>query len=232
MPIGVMADALSVALGGLTGAVCCKRISEEMKEKLTLIFGLCSMGIGISSIVCMKNLPAVVLAMVAGTALGVVLRIGRKIEWACGGMQKMLNPNAEENGLLVTAMVLFCASGTGIYGAVVSGVSGDHAILLSKAILDFCTAMIFACTLGRITAMIAVPQIVILMVVFMTAKGLDVAINERVVDDFKACGGMIMLATGWRIARIRDFPLADMLPALVLIWLFSGVWMTWVVPIL
>ena len=115
MPIGVMADALSVALGGLTGAVCCKRISEEMKEKLTLIFGLCSMGIGISSIVCMKNLPAVVLAMVAGTALGVVLRIGRKIEWACGGMQKMLNPNAEENGLLVTAMVLFCASGTGIY---------------------------------------------------------------------------------------------------------------------
>lgn len=85
MPIGVMADALSVALGGLTGAVCCKRISEEMKEKLTLIFGLCSMGIGISSIVCMKNLPAVVLAMVAGTALGVVLRIGRKIEWACGG---------------------------------------------------------------------------------------------------------------------------------------------------
>ena len=47
MPIGVMADALSVALGGLTGAVCCKRISEEMKEKLTLIFGLCSMGIGI-----------------------------------------------------------------------------------------------------------------------------------------------------------------------------------------
>ena len=231
MPIGVMVDALSVALGGLTGAVCCKRISEEMKEKLTLIFGLCSMGIGISSIVCMKNLPAVVLAMVAGTALGVVLRIGRKIEWACGGMQKMLNPNAEENGLLVTAMVLFCASGTGIYGAVVSGVSGDHAILLSKAILDYCNA-IFACTLGRITAMIAVPQFVILMAVFMTAKGLDVAINERVVDDFKACGGMIMLATGWRIAKIRDFPLADMLPALVLIWLFSGVWMTWVVPIL
>ena len=53
----------------------------------------------------------------AGTALGVVRRIGQKIEWACGGMQKMLNPNAEENGLLVTAMVLFCASGTGIYGA-------------------------------------------------------------------------------------------------------------------
>ena len=43
---------------------------------------------------------------------------------------------------------------------------------------------------------------------------------------------MIMLATGWRIAKIRDFPLADMLPALVLIWLFSGVWMTWVAPIL
>lgn len=107
MPIGVMVDALSVALGGLMGAVYCERISEEMKEKLTLIFGLCSMGIGIASIVCMKNLPAVALAMIAGTMLGVALQIGKRIERLCAGIQRALNPGEKENSLLVTAMVLF-----------------------------------------------------------------------------------------------------------------------------
>lgn len=104
--------------------------------------------------------------------------------------------------------------------------------MLSKAVLDFCTALIFACTLGRITAMIATPQFVILMAVFLAAKGLGKSVDESVIDDFKACGGIIMLATGMRIAKIRDFPLADMLPAMVLIWLFSSAWTTWIIPVL
>ena len=49
--------------------------------------------------------------------------------------------------LMVTAMVLFCASGTGIYGSLTSGMTGDHSILIAKSILDFLTAMIFACQL-------------------------------------------------------------------------------------
>ena len=39
--------------------------------------------------------------------------------------------------LMITMIILFCASGTGIYGAVISGISSDHSILISKAILDF-----------------------------------------------------------------------------------------------
>lgn len=48
---------------------------------------------------------------------------------------------------LVTIIVLFCASGTGIYGSIVSGMSGDHSVLISKSILDLFTAAIFACSL-------------------------------------------------------------------------------------
>ena len=54
----------------------------------------------------------------------------------------------EYMSMLVTIIVLFCASGTGIYGALDSGMSGDHTILISKSILDFFTAMIFGGTLG------------------------------------------------------------------------------------
>ena len=142
MPIGVLCDAFAVALGGVIGAVAGNRMSDEFREKLNLIFGLCSMGIGISSIVLMKNMPAVVLAIILGTIIGVVTHLGQHIE---KGGQKLAGlipgKGSTDNALLVTAIVLFCASGTGIYGAIVSGMSGDHSILLAKSILhclDLC----------------------------------------------------------------------------------------------
>ena len=76
MPIGVICNVLSVALGGIIGAFGGRRLSEEFKQKLNLIFGICSMGIGISSIVLMQNMPAVILALILGTIIGIVTHLG------------------------------------------------------------------------------------------------------------------------------------------------------------
>lgn len=47
----------------------------------------------------------------------------------------------------MTVIVLFCAGGTGIYGTLDAGMTGNNTILISKSILDFFTAAIFACHL-------------------------------------------------------------------------------------
>ena len=51
MPIDVICNVLDVVLGSIIGAACGNRLSEDFKQKLNLIFGVCSMGIGISFIV-------------------------------------------------------------------------------------------------------------------------------------------------------------------------------------
>ena len=233
MPVGVICNVLSVALGGVLGAVLGKRLSEAFREKLNLIFGICSMGIGITSIVLMKNMPAVVLALIAGTIIGTVLHLGQRIEQG-GARLAGLFPSEEktDRSLLVTALVLFCSSGTGIYGCIVSGMSGDHSILIAKSILDIFTAMVFACSLGAVTSAIAVPQTVIFLLLFLSARWLAPLTTSDMVSDFKACGGLIMLATGFRIAKIKDFPIADMIPALILVWPLSWMWANWIVPFL
>lgn len=53
-----------------------------------------------------------------------------------------------------------------------------------------------------------------------------------VVNDFKACGGLMMLATGLRMAGISDFPIADMIPAMLLVWPASWLWTAWGLPML
>lgn len=233
MPIGVICNVLAVALGGVIGAACGGKLSREFKDKLNLIFGVCSMGIGIASIVLMQNMPAVVLALILGTIIGVVTHLGERIERGGAKLAKLVPGNGSgDNALLVTAIVLFCASGTGIYGAIVSGMSGDHSILIAKSILDVFTAMIFACSLGRVTSLVAIPQAVIFLALFFCAKLIFPLTTPAMVSDFKACGGFIMLATGLRIARIKDFPIADMIPAMALVWLTSWAWTAWIVPLL
>ena len=233
MPIGVICNVLSVALGGVIGAAGGQRLSEEFKQKLNLIFGICSMGIGISSIVLMQNMPAVILALILGTVIGIVTHLGQRIENGGKRLAKLIpGQGSADSTLPVTAIVLFCASGTGIYGAIVSGMSGDHSILIAKSILDIFTAMIFACSLGLVTSLIAVPQAVVFLILFFCARLIFPLTTPAMVNDFKACGGLIMLATGFRIAKIRGFPIADMIPAMILVWPLSYAWAAWIAPML
>ena len=62
MPIGVIINVLSVAIGGIVGAAAGEKFSDKFKSELNLVFGACSMGIGINSIILMKNMPAVIFA--------------------------------------------------------------------------------------------------------------------------------------------------------------------------
>ena len=131
---------------------------------------------------------------------------------------------------LITVIVLFCASGTGIYGSIVSGMSGDHSILISKSILDLFTAMIFAATLGAVVSAIAVPQFVIFLILFLCGGLILPLTTPAMINDFKACGGILLLATGFRMIKIKMFPTADMIPAMILVMPISALWTNYIVP--
>ena len=233
MPIGVICNVLAVVLGGFAGSLFGSRLNQDFKEKLNQVFALCSMGIGITSIVLMQNIPAVILALILGTILGHAVHLGIRIEQGGKKLAALVpGERCTDNSLLVTAIVLFCASGTGLYGSIVSGMSGDHSILIAKSILDFFTAMIFACSLGLAVSLTAAPQAILFLLLFFCARLVFPLTTPAMINDFKACGGLIMLATGFRIAKIRDFPIADMIPAMLLVWPLSFAWASWIVPIL
>jgi len=128
----------------------------------------------------------------------------------------------------VAILVLFCASGTGIFGAMHEGMTGDPSILYIKAILDLFTSAIFATALGYAVATIFVPLLVVQVGLAMLATVILPMTNPTMMADFSAAGGLIMLATGLRICGIKSFPVANMLPALILIMPFSYLWATYI----
>ena len=242
MPIGVIANVLAVVIGGILGGLFGDRLSESFKKNMNMIFGAAAMTMGISSIVLMENMPAVIFSVLIGTALGLVCHLGERINQAAAMMQKLISRfiKAPDKGVseadftrqLVTVIVLFCASGTGIYGSIVAGMNGDHSILIAKTILDVFTAMIFACTLGYVVCVIALPQLVIFMLLYLLAGVIFPLTTSVMIGDFKACGGVLLLATGFRILNVTEFPTADMIPAMILVMPVSWLWTTFVLPLI
>ena len=241
MPVGILVNALSIVAGGLIGLFVEDRLDLDFKENLNMIFGVCARGMGISSVMLMRNMPAVIFSVVIGTAIGLMIHLGDKIQKGAGMMQNVAskivtNKNtsiSEEEFMttLVTVIVLFCASGTGIYGSIVSGMTGDHSILIAKSVLDLFTAMIFACMLGGVVSLIAIPQLIIFLALFFCAGLIYPMTTPEMIDDFKAAGGFIMLATAFRMMKVKMFPTADMIPAMVLVFPVSWIWSTGILPL-
>ena len=64
----------------------------------------------------------------------------------------------------------------------------------------------------------------VFLFLFFLANALLPFCTPDMIGDFKACGGFIMLATGFRMVKLLDFPIADMLPAMILVMPFSALW--------
>lgn len=232
VPTGVMVDSLCVLLGGAIGAAAAGKIPSKVKTVLPMSFSLAAMAIGVTGIVKLQSLPAVVVALLLGTLLGTLLGfeslLARCGGWVAGKMIREKDMGEGEwKRYLETfsiAVILFCTGATGIYGSIWSGATGDHSILYAKAALDFLTAIIFATSIGGGVALMAFPMFLAFGCFFLAGAYIVPMTTPRMLADFSGCGGLLMLATGFRMAEIKLFHVADMLPALVLVMPVSWLW--------
>lgn len=235
MLTGPYINAAAVLLGGTIGALLSHRLPERVRSSMPSIFGLASLGIGILLVIKCVNLPVMVLATLVGTLIGELCYVERGISGAVNGLRKKVVQkrhsashalDAHESFIqsLVAIIILFCASGTGIFGAMREGMTGDPSLLIAKAFLDFFTAVIFATSLGFAVALISVPMLIIQLTLATCATLILPLTTPAMMGDFTAVGGVLLLATGLRICGIKMFAVANMLPALVLAMPLSALW--------
>ena len=73
--IGPWVNGASIVVGGLAGASLGKRIGENLRTRLPLVFGVASLGLGVAMVVRVRTLPPVVLALLLGTIIGELLHL-------------------------------------------------------------------------------------------------------------------------------------------------------------
>ncbi|MGL5978164.1 MAG: DUF554 domain-containing protein [Erysipelotrichaceae bacterium] len=224
MPIGIITNCLSVFLGGLLGASGSKYIPERLKTCLPIYFGFGAICIGIIKIPELQNLSIVILALILGAIIGEGLCLHEHLQKGAQTIIEKCNKVAmppEKLHYLVLAIVVFCASGTGLFGAIQEGLTHDPSILLSKSILDFFTAMIFASIAGYGVAVVAGLQAIVFALMFVIANLSAPYLTTYMVGNFMAVGGLLTLIVGCNMTKMVNLKVANAIPALFIVVLLS-----------
>lgn len=230
VPVGIITNVCAVFLGTLIGGGIKKYLPRHLLEELPKIFGICSVTIGIMSIIGVKTLPMVIMATIVGFSIGELCHLYDFVHKAFSLILKKLPFHMEGNheeymSLYLLVVLMFSMSGMGLFGALSEGMSGDSSVLISKSVLDFFTAILFGAALGYAQGLICIPQFIILMICYFLAQAILPYVNATMIADFKACGGVITMITGLTVSKILDVRAMNLAPALILVMPFVGLYM-------
>lgn len=213
---------LAVVAGAAIGCFFRKYISQRLQDNFMIYFSVISTTLGVQLLGRVSNLSAVVLTFLLGGLLGHALQIDKRIGSLAkkGGNQQ----NQSASSVILVAFTLFCASTSGILGALDLGFSGDTTLLITKATMDFLAAVFFASACGWSIAIIAVPLGIILGAFYLLSTQISPFLSEAMIGNFSAYGGFIQFLNALRIIKLKDPPVLDLLPGMVLIFPITYFW--------
>lgn len=214
MPIGVLTNCTAVLLGGLLGTALGKILPQGLKDNLPTLFGFCSIAIGVNSIIKASGMTAVVLAILVGFAIGHSLHLE---QWTSKFFHKLVRTLHLGGGpVLLQRLRLVQNPDRGHHRRSLTADVQSRAGRLHGH--DLCLHA------GAAICAIPLPQVVILLLVFGAGKLLAGVLTPTMFADLSACGGILTMAAGFRVSKIKSVPLVDLMPALILVMPFSALW--------
>lgn len=227
-PLGPLVNSFAVLIAGFLGGLVGSRLKERVATALSVLMGFVALAIGIILTIQVQTLPAVVLSLVLGTLIGSLLKLDDRVSSLFAKINKKFfkqDQDEEKSSMFNTVLVLCCVSGTGIFGAINEGLGNGATMLICKAIMDFVTVFIFASYIGKSCALISIPQVVILLLLFFLATFVKPVVDNPILKgDFSAVGGIIELIIGFRILKLTKMKVIDTLPSIILIFLVTWIW--------
>jgi hypothetical protein len=104
-----------------------------------------------------------------------------------------------------------------VVGSIQDGTTGDSTLLLTKAVMDGFAAIALSATTGVGVLFSAITVLVIQGGLTLLGGWLADLTEPAALNQFSAVGGLIILGLGLRLLGLKNIPVANYLPALVII---------------
>lgn len=229
IPVGTIANVVTVLFGAAIGAVAGTRFPERFRTTLMATLGLITAGLGIRETMATGEFPLVIAALVLGALIGESLRIEQGLERFGAMLQRGVVGDDEPAGSrrfsegFVLASLVFCVGPLTIVGSINDGL-GDPEMLLVKAALDGFAAIAFAAIYGWGVALAAITVAVIQGGIAFAGGALDGVLTDPMLDALSTAGGVMLLGIALRLLDLKQIRVANLLPAVVLAPLFVAWW--------
>lgn len=213
--IGTIANALAIIAGGILGLLFKNAIPEKISEALLKATGLAVIAIGINLMLSGKNFTLLIISLVIGTIIGEVIDIEKNLD-KFGAFIESKMKNKESNVALgfVTCTLVYCVGSMAIVGSIQSGLTGNHEILFSKAVLDGITAVTFAATMGAGVVLSGISVLVYQGAITMLASLMQSLLGTVVVNEMTAIGGVIIMGIGLNFLIANRMRVGNLLPSI------------------
>jgi uncharacterized membrane protein YqgA involved in biofilm formation len=231
--IGTVVNVGTVLLGTGLGVLFGNRLPTRTRDVVTdslglvvlLIAGLSAFAVVDSDLTAYAGDSApmlVVLAsMVVGGIIGSLLRLESRVESLGGWFQSRLAGDAgsaERHRFIegfVASSLLFCTGPLTILGSLNDGLGLGADQLFLKATLDGFAAIAFAASFGWGVGASAITVLVVQGGLTGVGLMLGGVLPDAHVAVLSAVGGLLLFGVALRLLRVREIPVADLLPALV-----------------
>ncbi len=229
---GTAVNVVTVLVGATVGVVLGNRLPVRTRDVVTDSLGLVTLLIAGTSAVAVldpdlsdsvgTSAPMLVVlgSLLLGGILGSLLRLEQRVESFGGWLQERL---AGETGSVerhrfiegfVTASLLFCTGPLTILGSLNDGLGNGADQLYLKAVLDGFAAIAFAASFGWGVAASALTVVVVQGSLTVVGLLLGDVLPAAHLAALTATGGLLLVGVALRLLRLREIPVADLLPAL------------------
>lgn len=234
---GTLVNAGTVVVGTVVGSTLGERLPERIRETVLDGLGLVVLVVGTAEALAVTRPPLTTLvhgvgagvvptlivlgSILVGGIVGELLRIESGLETLGDRLKRRFGRGQRRftEGFVVASLV-FCVGPLTILGSLRDGLSGDYSLLAIKAMLDGFAALTFASALGWGVGFSVITILVyqggLSLLAGLVGGSLHDPASSPAVAAVTATGGVMILAIGFRLLRIREIRVANLLPALAI----------------
>lgn len=237
--IGTLVNVLTVLVGTVIGVLVGHRLTQRTRDVVTDGLGLVTLLIAAVSAAAITDeawsdavgdsAPMLIVlgALLVGGIVGSVLRIEDRLEgfgsWlqhrlrarAAGGRQESAERHRFVEGFVSSSLV-FCVGPLTVLGSLNDGLGNGPDQLFLKAALDGFAAVAFAASLGWGVAFSALAVLVVQGSLTVLGALLGDVLPDPHLAALTTTGGLMLVGVALRLLRIKQVPVGDLLPALLL----------------
>lgn len=216
--LGTIVNTCTIIVGSIIGAVMNRGIKERYKEALYTGLGLACLGIGLNAVISNFGKSEYPVLFIVSIALGGVIGTALDLD---GRFAKLISRRTAESSSrlsdgLSTAILLYCIGPLAMLGPVISALKGDNTFLYTNATLDLVTSVVFASTYGK-WMILAAPVLFCWQGLFYAiAKISSTAISEALMAELLIVGGLMIVASGLSLLKLKDCKTLNLLPSLLI----------------
>lgn len=234
---GTLINVIAILIGSTIGVFIAHRLNEKIRDVVTDGLGLATGMIAVLTTAAITNplltqtlgsgrpVLIVLASVVVGGILGTLMRIEERLE--IYGDRLKARFSGEDGSRFtegfVAASLLFCVGAMAVLGPITDGLGGGNEILVLKSTLDFFASIAFASVFGWGVAASALTILLFQGSLTLLGYALGNFMSEVQVLMLTATGGLLLLAISLRLLNLKQIPVGNMLPALVLAPLLAAV---------